>query len=167
MCRDGSIAVTLIAHQSIGFKGILLDGSESQKKQYLPKLATGGACVPLCMPLSNRGHIYLLLCYMPSVLEPLAHPSAAEHIAAFALTEPGSGSDAASISCRAVLNKEGTHYVLNGSKIWISNGGIADIFTGWWEPYHTTSPCTVPTHAAITDEGIGGRHLPRGEDSLP
>jgi len=109
------------------------------------------------MPLSNRGYIYInIYCYMPSVLYPLAHPSAAEHIAAFALTEPGSGSDAASISCRAVLNKEGTHYVLNGSKIWISNGGIADIFTGWWEPYHTTSPCTVPTHGAMTDGGIGG-----------
>lgn len=49
--------------------------------------------------------------------------------AAFALTEPSAGSDAASIKCRAVKSADGKHYVLNGSKIWISNGGIADIMT--------------------------------------
>ncbi|MBN3297765.1 complex I assembly factor ACAD9, mitochondrial [Amia ocellicauda] len=52
-----------------------------------------------------------------------------EHIAAFCLTEPGSGSDAASIQTRATLSEDKKHYLLNGSKIWISNGGIADIFT--------------------------------------
>jgi alkylation response protein AidB-like acyl-CoA dehydrogenase len=50
-----------------------------------------------------------------------------EMIAAFCLTEPGSGSDAASIKTTAV--PEGDHYVLNGTKIWITNGGIADFFT--------------------------------------
>lgn len=38
---DASVAVTLMAHQSIGLKGILLCGNDSQKAQYLPKLATG------------------------------------------------------------------------------------------------------------------------------
>ncbi|XP_078065808.1 complex I assembly factor ACAD9, mitochondrial isoform X1 [Mustelus asterias] len=52
-----------------------------------------------------------------------------EHVAAFCLTEPGSGSDAASIQTKATLSDDGQHYLLNGSKIWISNGGIADIFT--------------------------------------
>ncbi|CAI9553291.1 unnamed protein product, partial [Staurois parvus] len=52
-----------------------------------------------------------------------------DHIAAFCLTEPGSGSDAASIKSRATLSADGKHYILNGSKIWISNGGLADIFT--------------------------------------
>ncbi|GCB69626.1 hypothetical protein scyTo_0001092, partial [Scyliorhinus torazame] len=52
-----------------------------------------------------------------------------EHVAAFCLTEPGSGSDAASIQTRATLSDDGQHYLLSGSKIWISNGGIADIFT--------------------------------------
>ncbi|XP_073448495.1 complex I assembly factor ACAD9, mitochondrial [Aquarana catesbeiana] len=52
-----------------------------------------------------------------------------EHIAAFCLTEPGSGSDAASIKSRATLSADGKHYILNGSKIWISNGGLAEIFT--------------------------------------
>uniref|UniRef100_A0A3Q2PCQ9 Complex I assembly factor ACAD9, mitochondrial n=1 Tax=Fundulus heteroclitus TaxID=8078 RepID=A0A3Q2PCQ9_FUNHE len=90
---DGSIAVTLAAHQAIGLKGILIAGNEAQKKKYLPKLASG------------------------------------EHVAAFCLTEPGSGSDAASIQTRATLSEDGKHYLINGSKIWISNGGFADIMT--------------------------------------
>ncbi len=53
--------------------------------------------------------------------------SSGEMIAAFCLTEPGSGSDAASIKTNAV--KEGDEWVLNGEKIWITNGGIADFFT--------------------------------------
>ncbi len=52
-----------------------------------------------------------------------------EKVAAFALTEPGAGSDAASITTRAELNDAGDAYVLNGSKIWITNGGFADVFT--------------------------------------
>lgn len=52
-----------------------------------------------------------------------------EKIAAFCLTEPSSGSDAGSIQSRAVLSDDGSHFILNGSKLWISNGGIADIFT--------------------------------------
>ena len=50
-----------------------------------------------------------------------------EMIAAFCLTEPGSGSDAASIKTRAV--KDGDDWILNGEKIWITNGGMADFFT--------------------------------------
>lgn len=47
-------------------------------------------------------------------------------LAAFALTEPDAGSDAGGVSTKAV--KEGDHYVLNGSKVFITNGGIADSF---------------------------------------
>jgi alkylation response protein AidB-like acyl-CoA dehydrogenase len=50
-----------------------------------------------------------------------------EIIAAFCLTEPGSGSDAASIKTTAV--RDGDDWILNGNKIWITNGGIADFFT--------------------------------------
>merc|ERR1719193_2546684 len=91
--NDLGLGAFFTAHQSIGFKGILVAGTPEQKEKYLPKLAR------------------------------------AEEFAAFALTEPGSGSDAGSIKTRAVLNKEGTHWILNGGKIWISNGGIAEIFT--------------------------------------
>ncbi|XP_064409060.1 very long-chain specific acyl-CoA dehydrogenase, mitochondrial isoform X2 [Latimeria chalumnae] len=91
--HDLGVGITLGAHQSIGFKGILLIGNQKQKEKYLPKLASG------------------------------------EHIAAFCLTEPSSGSDAASIKTTAVPSSCGKHYVLNGSKLWISNGGLAEIFT--------------------------------------
>merc|ERR1719295_1749442 len=91
--NDLGVGIFIGAHQSIGFKGILLAGTPEQKEKDLPKLASG------------------------------------ENFAAFALTEPSSGSDAGSIKTRAVLNKEGTHWILNGGKIWISNGGIAEIFT--------------------------------------
>ncbi|HGY56132.1 MAG TPA: acyl-CoA dehydrogenase [Caldithrix abyssi] len=52
-----------------------------------------------------------------------------EMIAAYCLTEPGAGSDAAGIKTRAVRDEKKGVYVLNGSKIWITNGGIADFFT--------------------------------------
>jgi len=52
-----------------------------------------------------------------------------ELIAAYALTEPGSGSDALAAKTRATLSADGTHYALNGRKMWITNGGFADLFT--------------------------------------
>lgn len=52
----------------------------------------------------------------------------AEFIGAYALSEPQAGSDAQNSLTRAELNKEGTHYVLNGQKMWITNGGFADLF---------------------------------------
>ena len=62
-----------------------------------------------------------------------------EKIAAFALTEPQAGSDAARIRTRAV--RDGDHYVLNGSKIWITNGRIADMIVVF----------------AVTDPSLGAR----------
>ena len=50
-----------------------------------------------------------------------------EMLAAFCLTEPGAGSDAASV--KTIAQRDGDDWVLNGSKIWITNGGIADFFT--------------------------------------
>ncbi|KAL2765727.1 very long-chain specific acyl-CoA dehydrogenase, mitochondrial isoform 3, partial [Daubentonia madagascariensis] len=91
--HDLGMCITLGAHQSIGFKGILLFGTKAQKEKYLPKLASG------------------------------------ETLAAFCLTEASSGSDAASIRSSAVPSPCGKYYTLNGTKIWISNGGLADIFT--------------------------------------
>jgi acyl-CoA dehydrogenase family member 9 len=90
--RDGSIALALGAHQSLGVKAILLFGTEEQKRRFLPRLATG------------------------------------ERMAAFALTEEGAGSDASAIKTRAELSADGAHYTLNGSKVWVTNGGIADVF---------------------------------------
>ncbi|MEO6778865.1 MAG: acyl-CoA dehydrogenase family protein [Gemmatimonadaceae bacterium] len=52
-----------------------------------------------------------------------------EIVAAFCLTEPGSGSDAQALTSTAVLDDDGTHYILDGTKIWISNAGYAGLFT--------------------------------------
>lgn len=51
-----------------------------------------------------------------------------EKLAAYALTEPSSGSDALSAKTTAVLNEAGTHYILNGEKQWITNSAFADVF---------------------------------------
>lgn len=51
-----------------------------------------------------------------------------DKISAYALTEPGSGSDALGASANAKLNDAGTHYILNGEKQWITNAGFADVF---------------------------------------
>lgn len=49
--------------------------------------------------------------------------------ASYCLTEPSSGSDANSGKTKAVLSDDGSHYVLNGQKMWITNGGFADVYT--------------------------------------
>lgn len=59
--------------------------------------------------------------YLPSL-------ASGEKLAAYALTEPGSGSDALGARTTAKLNAEGTHYILNGEKQWITNAGFADVF---------------------------------------
>lgn len=89
---DSSASLTIGAHSSIGMKGLLLFGTDAQKQQYLPRLASG------------------------------------ELIAAYCLTEPGSGSDAGSIQTKATRDSNGD-WVLNGEKLWITNGGIADFYT--------------------------------------
>jgi alkylation response protein AidB-like acyl-CoA dehydrogenase len=52
-----------------------------------------------------------------------------EWIAAYALSEASSGSDAMNIRCRAALSDDGQHYILNGEKMWITNAGFADLYT--------------------------------------
>lgn len=52
-----------------------------------------------------------------------------EMLAAYCLTEPGAGSDANAGKTKAVLTEDGSHYVLNGQKMWITNGGFADLLT--------------------------------------
>lgn len=59
--------------------------------------------------------------YLPGIVT-------AEKIAAYALTEPGAGSDAMSIKTKAVLSQDGKYYILNGNKQFITNAGMADVF---------------------------------------
>jgi butyryl-CoA dehydrogenase len=86
----------------LGTLPIIISGSEEQKKEYLPRIASGT-------------------------------------LAAFALTEPDAGSDAASIKTTAV--EDGDDFILNGTKQWITNGGDAEIYTVF----------------AVTDKGKGAR----------
>src|SRR5258705_4103019 len=59
--------------------------------------------------------------YLPKI-------ASGELISAYALTESGSGSDALAAKSTARLSEDGTHYILNGEKMWITNGGFADVF---------------------------------------
>ena len=84
----GTTAVVVSAHTSLCCAPIFENGTEEQKKKYLPDLLSG------------------------------------KKIGAFGLTEPGAGTDASGQQTTAVL--EGDHYVLNGSKCFITNGNVAD-----------------------------------------
>src|SRR5258707_4370197 len=55
--------------------------------------------------------------------------ASAEMVGAYCLSEPQAGSDALAAKARADLSADGTHYVLNGQKMWITNGGAADLYT--------------------------------------
>jgi butyryl-CoA dehydrogenase len=59
----------------------------------------------------------------------LAKIASGEWIAAYALSESSAGSDAMNIRTQAVLSPDGKHYILNGEKMWISNAGMANLFT--------------------------------------
>jgi alkylation response protein AidB-like acyl-CoA dehydrogenase len=86
---DGSIGLSMAAHNSLCTNHLLQFGSEEQKRKYLPKLATG------------------------------------EWIGAWGLTEPNTGSDAGNM--RTVAVKDGDHYVINGSKNFITHGKSGNI----------------------------------------
>tara|TARA_Y100000588_G_scaffold394274_1_gene513877 strand:+ start:361 stop:1536 length:1176 start_codon:yes stop_codon:yes gene_type:complete len=53
---------------------------------------------------------------------------AGSEIGAYSLSEAGAGTDAAALSCKAKISDDGSHYVLNGEKMWVTNGSSADIF---------------------------------------
>ncbi len=96
---DASIATMVGAHQSIGYRALINEGSLEQKKKWLPLLSSG------------------------------------EVIAAFCLTEPGSGSDAYSIKTKATDNKDGT-FTISGQKLWITNGGMAGFYSVFCKTDH-------------------------------
>ena len=92
MARNGSWAATVGAQAGIGILPIAFFGTDAQKEEYLPKLAS------------------------------------AEWVGAYSLSEANSASDALNVKTRAVLSPDGEHYILNGTKMWVTNGGIADVY---------------------------------------
>jgi acyl-CoA dehydrogenase len=91
----------------VGTQGLVQDGTEEQKREWLPKLAAGA-------------------------------------VAAFAITEPNSGSDSAALATRAV--RDGDHYVLNGAKRFITNAPAASLVT----VMARTNPDRLPKNAHVT-----------------
>jgi acyl-CoA dehydrogenase family protein 9 len=91
-----------------------------------------------------------------------------ETIAAFCLTEPGSGSDANAMATTAIPSADGQHYVLDGTKIWISNAGYASVFTVFGkvpvvQPDGTTK---MRTTAFIVDAHADGITLGQPEQKM-
>ncbi|QDQ25877.1 isovaleryl-CoA dehydrogenase [Chitinimonas arctica] len=86
---SASVGLSYGAHSNLCVNQINKNGTEAQKRKFLPKLVSG------------------------------------EHVGALAMSEPNAGSDVVSMKLRA--DKKGDHYVLNGSKMWITNGGDADV----------------------------------------
>lgn len=87
---SASIGLSYGAHSNLCVNQIKLNGSEEQKKHYLPKLLSG------------------------------------EHVGALAMSEPGAGSDVIGMKCTAQQN--GDHFILNGNKMWITNGPEASTY---------------------------------------
>src|SRR5919206_3698007 len=85
---SAAVGLSYGAHSNLAVNQIRRNGSEAQKRKYLPKLVSG------------------------------------EHVGALAMSEPGAGSDVVSMRLRA--DKKGDRYILNGTKLWITNGHAAD-----------------------------------------
>ena len=85
---SAAVGLSYGAHSNLCVNQLRRNGTEAQKRKYLPKLVSG------------------------------------EHVGALAMSEPGAGSDVVSMRTRA--DKKGSRYILNGSKMWITNGPVAD-----------------------------------------
>jgi len=83
-----------------------------------------------------------------------------EQTAAFALTEPSAGSDAAAIKTRAEPTADGSAYILNGSTIWITNGGTADVFTVFARTSAMEEGAKPRITAFIVERGMGVKNGP-------
>jgi acyl-CoA dehydrogenase family protein 9 len=90
-----------------------------------------------------------------------------ELVAAFCLTEPGSGSDAQAMVARAARSEDGTHYVLNGAKIWISNAGYAGLLTVFAKvPMTVDGKAKERVTAFIVEAASDGVRLGKLEDKM-
>src|SRR6201991_4857675 len=123
---SAAVGLSYGAHSNLCVNQIRRNGSEAQKRKYLPKLISG------------------------------------EHVGALAMSEPGAGSDVVSMSTRA--EKKGDRYVVNGSKMWITNGPIAETLV----VYAKTDPSAGPRGitAFIIEKGMKGFSTAQKLDKL-
>ena len=105
----------------VDFKTSLL-ATEHLGKGYSFSVAYGAHTGIGTLPLLYYGNEEQKAKYIPKL-------ASGEWKAAYCLTEPGSGSDANSGKTKAVLSEDGKHYILNGQKMWITNGGFANFMT--------------------------------------
>ena len=113
---SASVGLSYGAHSNLCVNQIRRNGTEEQKRRYLPRLVSG------------------------------------EHVGALAMSEPGAGSDVVSMRLRA--DRRGDRYVLNGSKMWITNGPDADVLV----VYARTDPAAGPRGitAFLIEKGFAG-----------
>src|ERR1700750_1437161 len=113
---SASVGLSYGAHSNLCVNQIRRNGTEAQKRKYLPNLISG------------------------------------EHLGALAMSEPGAGSDVVSMRLRA--DRKGDHYILNGSKLWITNGHYADTLV----VYAKTRPDAGPRGitAFLIEKGFKG-----------
>jgi isovaleryl-CoA dehydrogenase len=123
---SGSVGLSYGAHSNLCVNQIRRNGSDEQKRRYLPKLISGA------------------------------------HVGALAMSEPGAGSDVVGMRTRA--EKRGDRYVLNGSKMWITNGPIAETIV----IYAKTDPKAGPRgiSAFIVENGFPGYSTAQKLDKL-
>ena len=94
---------------------------------------------------------------------------AGNEIGAYSLSEAGSGTDAAAMVCKAKLNDDGTHYVLNGEKMWVTNGSSADIYVLFAKDVDHPEYGVKKhggTTAFIVEKGFEGFSVGKKEDKL-
>src|SRR5207342_3521784 len=113
---SASVGLSYGAHSNLCVNQIKRNGSEAQKKKYLPKLVSG------------------------------------EHVGALAMSEPNAGSDVVSMKLRA--EAKGDRYVLNGAKMWITNGGDADTMIVYAKTDINGGPSGIT--AFIIEKGMKG-----------
>jgi isovaleryl-CoA dehydrogenase len=113
---SAAVGLSYGAHSNLCVNQLRRNGSEAQKRKYLPKLISG------------------------------------EHVGALAMSEPGAGSDVVSMRTRA--DKQGDRYVLNGSKMWITNGPLADTLVVYAKTDRTAGARGIT--AFIIEKGFKG-----------
>jgi isovaleryl-CoA dehydrogenase len=113
---SAAVGLSYGAHSNLCVNQIRRNGSEAQKRKYLPKLISG------------------------------------EHVGALAMSEPGAGSDVVSMRLRA--EKNGDRYVLNGSKMWITNGHYAETLVVYAKTDPTAGPRGIT--AFLIEKGMKG-----------
>ena len=123
---SGSVGLSYGAHSNLCVNQIRRNGSEAQKKKYLPPLVSG------------------------------------EKVGALAMSEPGSGSDVVSMRLRA--DRKGDRYVLNGSKMWITNGPDADTLVVYAKTDLQAGPRGIT--AFLVEKGMKGFSTAQKLDKL-